>query len=168
MMTGTIPYRLKKWAMSMIMLCFFITCVHSQTVSKSILSSGGQYHENSGIHLQWTLGEITIDRRSVNNIIVEEGFHAGHSISLSTNVNIIRDFPLKIYPNPTEGLIYIEGENWWGQMHYTISSLGGQIVLTGFKNFMSPIEMHELSPGIYIIHAINSKGENYRAKIVKI
>lgn len=167
-MTSTLPQRFMKWAMSLILFCFCISGIHSQSVSKSIISAGGQYQENSGMHLQWTLGEITIDRKSRNNMVIEEGFHAGISFSLSTNVNNIQNSLLRIYPNPTVDLIYVEGENWWGQLRYTIRSLSGQMVMTGFTNFMAPIDIGEAPPGIYIFHVINARGENYRAKIIKI
>jgi hypothetical protein len=64
---------------------------------------------------------------------------------------------LKIYPNPTNDVIFVDGLSNH-QTSYSLVDLKGQFILNGFvSSETNKIELSELSPGTYFLWMGNSK-----------
>jgi len=72
---------------------------------------------------------------------------------------------VKIYPNPTSGIIYIEGQNSY--QGYEIYNLMGQKLLFGRIDNNSNIDMQELNKGTYLIKLLTNQGDTLTKKIIK-
>ncbi len=87
-----------------------------------------------------------------------------HEYTLNTPNSITFD-RLNIYPNPTNGLIYGEGESVYTDRTLTILNLTGRVVYVGkTQDLVSGIDISRLPQGIYFI-SINGIGVH---KIIKI
>ncbi|MBK8700517.1 MAG: T9SS type A sorting domain-containing protein [Saprospiraceae bacterium] len=71
---------------------------------------------------------------------------------------------LNVFPNPTSGLVYIEGHgNIGGEV--TVRDVFGRLVFSQ-ENAEATIDLGILAPGSYLLHLVNSS-QNYYAKVVK-
>lgn len=67
----------------------------------------------------------------------------------------------KIYPNPTNSEVYLEP---YGNYNINVFSLNGEEILISNGN---QINLSQLPPSIYFIHATNHRGDVYIRKVVK-
>src|SRR5690606_20464250 len=80
-----------------------------------------------------------------------------------TNVasnNSFEQQTLKLYPNPTNGLVYIEAEDLKG---YEVYNLLGQRLLSGNSEV---INLQDLSKGTYIVKVRTQNGEVMTSKVI--
>src|SRR5690606_19120062 len=70
---------------------------------------------------------------------------------------------VKMYPNPTSGLLYIESTQ--EVQSYEMYNLIGQQLLKG--NFTGSIDMKDISKGTYIIRLTTPNGEVFTDKVIK-
>lgn len=76
---------------------------------------------------------------------------------LVNNVSTPKSEGLKIYPNPTNDVIFVDGLSNH-QTSYSLVDLKGQFILNGFvSSETNKIELSELSPGTYFLWMGNSK-----------
>jgi|GEM_PF-1197208 len=80
---------------------------------------------------------------------------------LSIEENAFKD--LKVYPNPTSGVIHISSES--DIEAYTLYNLQGKIIQEGRTT--TTIDLSELSSGIYILNLQNKEGHKKQMKVVK-
>lgn len=72
---------------------------------------------------------------------------------------------IKIYPNPTNEILFIENPSMAKVVEITLADMTGKIIYTSKNNF-SQISMQNFENGFYILN-INSENENHIYKIVK-
>lgn len=70
----------------------------------------------------------------------------------------------KVYPNPTENIVNISGENIES---VNIQNLSGRILYTSFNEIGSSISLDKFPKGVYIISVILSDGVVERHKLIK-
>jgi hypothetical protein len=70
---------------------------------------------------------------------------------------------VKMYPNPTSGLLYIETSQEF--QSYEVYNLIGQRLLSG--SFTGSIDMKDISKGTYIIRLTTPNGEVFTEKVIK-
>ena len=153
---------------AVIFYCLNIFSLSAQEIPKDIISTAGQFEQSSQIELQWTLGEISIDQHIINNIGIDEGFHSGGVFKTSTSVQTTPILKYKIYPNPTNEVIFIESKRLVDNYNYSVFNVYGYMVLNGSNTKRSSINLKTLSPGLYIIRIENSKGYIFSGMISKI
>jgi Secretion system C-terminal sorting domain len=82
----------------------------------------------------------------------------------------ITQFPLKVSPNPTNGLLQLSNENTNQQFEIAliqIKDLTGHILLTQTGNNLSQIDISTFPVGLYVLQVTDSRGQFYAQKIVK-
>lgn len=88
--------------------------------------------------------------------------------SVSTNPSTYNSAGLHIYPNPTKGALNVEISGMEGQVTLEVVNMHGLIV---YKNIMhnpkeqGKVQIPSLSPGLYIVRAIN-KDKQFYAKLI--
>lgn len=90
------------------------------------------------------------------------------TVSNVPEYKVIEDFEnafkdLKVYPNPTSGVIHISSES--DIEAYTLCNLQGKIIQEGRTT--TTIDLSELSSGIYILNLQNKEGHKKQMKVVK-
>ncbi len=80
-----------------------------------------------------------------------------------TNVSteVFKEQTLKLYPNPTSGLVYIEAQDL---QSYEVYNLLGQRLLSGTSEV---INLQDLSKGTYIVKVTTQSGEVMTSKVIK-
>ena len=68
-----------------------------------------------------------------------------------TGINDIKNANIKIYPNPTNNIINIEGLNKNENNTILIFDVQGKLVITKTINEKGTIDLSELNKGVYVI-----------------
>lgn len=93
----------------------------------------------------------------------ENGNTSEFSTNFSTLVNVSSHKlygNINVYPNPTDGIIFIDGENI---RYIEISDIAGKIIYMGNN---SKIDINNFPNGIYLLE-IHTQDSNYKIKLVK-
>jgi len=155
-----------------LLFCMALIRIEAQTLEKQTLSNGGGYSENENLSLEWTLGEMRVNKLSNGNLVLTEGFHQGNDLS----VGILEEegFHLNIFPNPTQDKIQLVIESQSSSdFAIELFDLKGSKVLekTVFKDssMQSEIDLSSFENGFYILilHDKNSQ-KRYEWKVKKI
>ncbi|MBK7094175.1 MAG: T9SS type A sorting domain-containing protein [Saprospiraceae bacterium] len=82
---------------------------------------------------------------------------------------ILSEDSLSIYPNPADNTLYIYDEKG-GESNYTISDIKGNILSKwsgSLKDNTYIVQLHDFSPGVYIVRRVDEKGRVRSGKFVK-
>jgi hypothetical protein len=83
--------------------------------------------------------------------LVENTAARNYQLSVLTGINDIKNSNIKIYPNPTNNIIYIEGLDNNKSNTIQIFDVQGKLVLTKTINEKGTIDLSELNKGVYVI-----------------
>src|SRR5690554_4387186 len=129
----------------------------------------------AGENLQWYADAELTEPLSENHIVennttyyVTQTLGGCTSAALAVTVSTlgVADFQkmkIKLYPNPTNGLLYIETSQ--EIQSYEVYNLIGQRLLSG--SFTGSIDMKDISKGTYIIKLTIPTGEVFTEKVIK-
>lgn len=120
-----------------------------------LIGSSGNYYENSGVSLSWSLGETVTETVSDGSNFLNQGFQQ-EIISVSTLIKKSADQkPIVVYPNPVHNTLVIESEET--NINYQLMDLNGKIVFDGkIVSEFEKINFTKLPNGAYILK-INNK-----------
>ncbi len=155
-----------------LLFCIAFISIEAQTLEKQTLSNAGGFGENENLSLEWTLGEMRVNKLSNGNLVLTEGFHQGNDLS----VGIIEEegFHLNIFPNPTQDKIELVIESQLSTDFFIeLYDLKGSKILDKlvFKDGsrQSEIDLSAFENGFYIL-VLNDKNsqKRYEWKVEKI
>lgn len=163
---------MKKYYCLVSMLFCLQTAFAQQT-----FNSAGSAGLNGNFGLDWSVGELTLVKTEQNGALMfTQGVMQGN-IMLFGTASFISDGEIKILPNPTPGILYIQtGFLLPGKLSTTLYSAQGQKILNreeilnGFS--VKNINMTAFAAGTYFLeimfadNAGNSRKRTY--KIVKL
>ena len=88
------------------------------------------------------------------------------SNSLSSD-DVTKNNEIKIYPNPSNGLVNVSIGNYSGKLNIEVFDLNGRKILSDTKDFLSEVtlDFENLQTGIYILK-LEGNGLNYSEKII--
>lgn len=146
--------------------------IFSQSAKSEVISSGGEFYENSNNSLSWTIGEVVVETTKSANNILTQGFQQP-SYSLSTiKENINSEFEILAYPNPTSDFLNLEikTDNKSYDIELEIIDISGKVVLNQkIKESISKINLSNFSKGTYLLKVFSKEiGEINVYKIQKI
>ncbi|MEM6377109.1 MAG: T9SS type A sorting domain-containing protein [Bacteroidota bacterium] len=138
--------------MILIMLCTSIG-IFGQTVSRSVISSGGEQKNDpaSGLQLSWTIGEISTELLE-NQSTLQLGFQQAEiDILVNVQSKLLPDALWKVFPNPADFMVEIQCP-FAGQWQYFLTDPLGQTVISGYSNDQShQVELPMISDGLYLL-----------------
>lgn len=116
--------------------------------------------------------DLSDDLLIANGLLSSDSFFASDHLPLVTdfrftNANAVKEEnveEVKIYPNPTDGLVYIHGEKTWTT--YSIKDLMGRTVLQGKLNG-NTINASSLNTGLYLLELHNDQLKGKSKLLVK-
>jgi len=122
-----------------------------QITSPSVISSSGNYYNNGGVNMDYTLGEIVVETQTNTTTILTQGFHQDNlSVhTLTHNLNI----KTKVYPNPTSNILIIElDKNIDGEL--LVYDTNGKLVITDklVDQKQKQLNFSSLKQGNYFLH----------------
>ncbi len=146
------------------MFTFLFFQGYSQFIEKFSIDSGGASATMGSIQILYTIGEVAVREISTPTVSVSEGFiSSGIGEPLSINDNQLSDINISIYPNPTNGYLYITTDIVLSRIEL-FDVLGKRVCQ--YSSFQSPIEVLQFKPGIYFLKLF--KNEKFLVKRIII
>ncbi len=84
-----------------------------------------------------------------------------------SNSSFFDNFSFKVYPNPTNNLIYFESSNDNVIESFTIMDIRGRTIIERKAVLNNSIDFTTLDGGIYIINFVTNQGETISKKVIK-
>jgi hypothetical protein len=92
-----------------------------------------------------------LGNQTLNMELVENTASRNYQLNVVTGINDIKNSNIKIYPNPTNNIINIEGLNKNENITIQIFDVQGKLVITKTINEKGTIDLSELNKGVYVI-----------------
>ena len=92
-----------------------------------------------------------LGNQTLNMELVENTATRNYQLNVVTGINDIKNSDIKIYPNPTNNIINIEGLNKNENNTIQIFDVQGKLVITKTINEKGTIDLSELNKGVYVI-----------------
>ena len=138
-------------------------------------NSAGSAGLSGNFGLDWSVGELTlVHTAKTNGLIFTQGVLQGKILVIETSSSSISDGELKILPNPTPGILYLQaGFLQKGKLAMLLYNAAGQKilnredVLTGFTT--KNINMSAYAAGTYLLQiTFRTDTGNERKRTYKI
>ena len=131
----------------------FVGCLgFSQTISKQVIGPGGQNFENGTYKLSYTTGEVAIGAMTSENgnIQLGNGYYPPLDLSTLTSETHELQLKVKVFPNPTKKVIYI---NHPTEQYFEVrvSDMNGKQILEKAHQKLQPLSIQTLTIGTYFI-----------------
>jgi hypothetical protein len=153
-------------------ISFFITIntvAFSQSISSSLVASGGDFYESSEGSLQFSIGENSVTTFSSTNSIITQGFEQSEIIINSIS-NPLASSQINIYPNPSSDRVIISGLPICEIDEIILSDITGRSQNLIMNENESSIELNvsALTDGTYFFQIIlKNSDELHTYKIIK-
>ncbi|MCB9251373.1 MAG: T9SS type A sorting domain-containing protein [Flavobacteriales bacterium] len=96
----------------MIVTLLIALCANAQTLSSSVVSTGGASTASSAGYLTYTIGETVPTTFTSGTSLLTSGFQQGHTSSDPLEiVELSRQVQIKLFPNPAKSFIEINVES---------------------------------------------------------
>lgn len=134
---------------TILMICFCLMGF-SQSIEKFSLDSGGASVKTNDVEILFTLGEVFVSELIVDsNAHVSEGFINGDKDGSLSLVDNQFDNGFKVYPNPTNNVVFLKGETEQISRIELISVLGQKI--TDLRYGFETVSFESLDNGLYFL-----------------
>ena len=133
-----------------------------RTNAQQVVSSGGDYFENSTVSISWTLGEPVTETISDGTNILTQGFQQS-KLSASEIFTINSDeIGINLFPNPTENIVNLKTIDF-NNLYYQFSDFNGKLLKEGkIISENTEISVNKLPSAVYFLNVFNNQ------KLVKI
>ena len=151
---------------------FLLVISYGQSISSSVIASGGGSYEAGGINLSWTIGELAVETFTTSNLILTQGFQQGYYEITSVNDPLVKSIDLDIYPNPAIDFITIKIKNTdVKSVRLELYSIDGVLVVNElWENTGAPykFQVNRFNANQYILKVIDLDNKNTSSfKIIK-
>ena len=127
------------------------------TNAQQVISSGGEYFENSTVSISWTLGEPVTETISNGTNILTQGFQqtklsASEIFTLNSEV-----YNISLFPNPTLNIVNLKISDF-NNLTYNISEVNGKLLKE--RKIISEnteISFAKLPAAVYLLKVFNNK-----------
>lgn len=147
---------------------------YAQSMSPAILNAGGGSATLNGNTFEWSIGEmVLVNTAHAGNLIVTQGLLQPLKTNGSTGLEVdqfVMDH-VKVYPNPTENIFYIETDfHAVGELYCVLYDMSGKIVenkklAINNQSVKVPFNISALAGGLYSL-TIAFTGEGNTSKAV--
>ena len=153
----------------LLLIALFIGCIGTLS-AQQIISSAGDSYIAGGYKVSWTLGEPVIETVLDGNNILTQGFHQTNLSVTSVDELKFPGLTLKVYPNPTDYILYIQSEGRTDiKLQFALFDANGKILLDK-KIVENPtkVSMTRYAAGNYLLKITTTDGKQVqRFKITK-
>ncbi len=149
-----------KHLLGILSLTFSGQTISAQTLSRSVLASGGSSFSSTALQADWTIGETVVGLFNGSNLFVCQGFQQGPDDAASA---IEQSFvnEIRLWPNPTSGLISLQhnGQADISKTSLFWSSEGKRINIRWDQNSDGSWQSNigNLSAGTYVLQLQNGE-----------
>jgi hypothetical protein len=128
----------------------------AQNIQNQVVASSGERMEQGGTSLDFTVGETVVDFYDQTNDL-HQGFHQVYNNVIITSVTTpswAED--IKVYPNPTSGLLNIDVPGSVQPKRYQVVDIGGKEVFRT-DAIDNTLNLSALSQGTYFLRIFGEK-----------
>lgn len=96
----------------------------------------------------------------------EFGCEASETIEVNSQASLseLNSANMAIYPNPANDFLFIESD---GKFEYQLSTLNGQLLISGVAFEKERVDLSDLAAGIYLIQLYNENNQTQTVKVTK-
>ena len=141
------------------------TTVMSQTIDRQVISPAGENYETANGSLVFTMGELTVETFK-RDVQLTQGFHQEWAVITSIPSATADQLEVKVYPNPTIGILNIESES---EVQLFLYDLSGKLKIKTSQPLGSgQIDLSDFPAGIYVLEVSDKTGRKNVLKIEKV
>lgn len=144
-------------------MLFSVSFLIAQPVNQQVIASSGSYTNNGNVALSTTVGEPVITTLSISNTTLTQGFQQpNYEVISNVLENTESNLKVKVYPNPSNGLIQIEITNDQGeQAQLNVTDVLGKILFNQSLNFSktNSVNLNQLASGNYFFSITDTQGK---------
>ncbi len=135
----------------------------SQTVSRSVLASGGSVYSGSSYIVTSTIGEPVIGTATQGSYTVTQGFEQGYFTAPDKINDITVNY--RMYPNPVQNILYLElSADKAPNLNMSIFDVNGHCVISNEINFAGNSakisqDVSNFAIGTYLIKIQDNEGK---------
>ena len=152
---------MKNSVFAVFFLCIFS---YSQSVSKQLIAATGGTLSNENVSVSFATGEPMVGLLTAEGVQLSSGYYE----ALDLEALNIKDNTLKveyrIYPNPTQDVLYFDNLKAEGLLHIEIFDISGQKIIEQAVKFQQAINVKVLPNGTYFlnVHSNNTPINQYK------
>jgi hypothetical protein len=133
----------------------------SLSFAQEVISSGGDYSQNSGLSISYTIGETVTESFEFGQQMLTQGFQQAKLDVASIESSNFRH-GYRLYPNPTQDIIWIERiEQSSSLTNYSLMDIQGR-VLNEFKSHEAhvSIDLSHYPVAVFLLRISNMENAN--------
>ena len=141
------------------------TAVMAQTIDRQVISPAGENFETANGSLLFTMGEIAVETFE-RDAQLSQGFHQEWAVITSIPSATADQLEVKVYPNPTIGILNIESES---EVQLFLYDHSGKLKIKTSQPLGSgQIDLSDFPAGIYVLEVSDKTGRKNVLKIEKV
>ncbi len=143
---------------------FFLGCIQasSQSLDRSVLSTGGAYSQATGINLSATIGEIAVTTLTGASSILTQGFQQPDGLFVGIVDPVSGTLSWNAYPNPVSSLLTLELSSAKNEdLVISCHDLLGRMVLPVIstkviagERMRVELDVQHLTPAMYLVRIL--------------
>ena len=99
---------MKNLVLTLISSAFIFQFAFSQQITPQVVATAGNYTQNGGYSVSWTLGEPVVQTASNGGTTLTQGFQQPSYNVVSVTPGKIDGFEVNVYPNPASDFIVVD------------------------------------------------------------
>ena len=141
------------------------TAVMAQTIDRQVISPAGENFETANGSLLFTMGEIAVETFE-RDAQLSQGFHQEWAVITSIPSATADPLDVRVYPNPTIGILHIESES---EIQIFLYDLSGKLKIKTSQPLGSgQIDLSDFPAGIYVLEVSDKTCRKNVLKIEKV
>jgi len=138
--------------------------------AQQLVSTSGDYYQNSTGSLSVSVGELAIETFSNTNNILTQGFQQTNLVSVSIKELPDMGYQISVYPNPVLDFVVLKipSENIVGKQYKLYDMNGKVLEIKLIEETETEISFSKLAPATYFIKVVEGVDELKTFKIVKL
>ena len=141
------------------------TTVMSQKIDRQVISPAGENYETANGSLVFTMGELTVETFK-RDVQLMQGFHQEWAVITSISSASADPLDVRVYPNPTIGILNIESES---EVQIFLFDLSGRLKIKTSQPLGSgQIDLSDFPAGIYVLEVSDQTGRKKVLKVEKV
>ena len=152
---------MRKYLLFSCLLFSICALTRAQYLDRSVVSSAGDYFEQSSVQLTWVVGDLVAGAYDIGHLMLSPGVNLPH----------YEDVPSKItvFPNPTSDLLYVNlnMDKIGHCIYYLFDILGREILNGNITSHQTELSLTPFESGVYILRVVKENSLVQEVKIVK-
>lgn len=134
-------------------------CLYSQSLSPTVVASGGGYYTGANGSVSYTLGELAIETYAADSTCLTQGFQQSYTITVLVE-NPVANMDIIVYPVPTSHFLNITFQANADINHIaTLFDMNGnQIIRQDVHSTTIKMDLQHIPPAGYVLQITRRNG----------